>query len=148
MKATVTTMRPVGSWAPGVTYIEATTSNEILIVFGRSDSGVVSVGANVSKDTTRPRLSAPIPHALALGGKAGMTYMVKDTYSTLALVTATVTRPSGALVKSFHFGWVRVGQKYVCVFKPAIAGHYYVTFRAKDLALNSAVPVVIHLIVK
>jgi len=111
-------------------------------------SGSVSVGANITKDTTRPRLSAPNPHSLALGGKARLTYTVKDTYSTLALITATVTRPSGARVRSLHLGWVRVGQKHVCVFKPSSAGRYYVTFRAQDLALNSAAPVVISLIVK
>ena len=111
-------------------------------------SGVVSVGANIMKDTTRPRLSAPNPRALALGGNARLTYMARDTYSTLALVTATVTRPSGARVKSLHLGWVRVGQKHFCVFRPASAGRYNVTFRAQDLALNSAAPVAISLIVK
>ena len=51
-------------------------------------------------------------------------------------------------MKSFHLGWVRVGQKHICVFKPASSGRYYVTFRAQDLALNSAAPVVISLTVK
>ena len=50
MKATVTTTRPVGSWAPGITYIEATTSNEILIVFSRSDSGSVLLGDQLEID--------------------------------------------------------------------------------------------------
>ena len=113
-----------------------------------SVSGVVSVGANIMKDTTRPRLSAPNPRTLALGGKARLTYLARDTYSTLALVTATVTRPSGARVKILHLGWVRTGQKHVCVFKPASGGRYYVTFRAQDMALNSATPVVLSLSVK
>ncbi len=50
MRATVTTMKPVGPWDPGVTYIEATTSNEILIVFNRSDEGVVSLGDQLEID--------------------------------------------------------------------------------------------------
>ena len=50
MKATVNTMKPVGSWAPGVTYIEATTANKILIIFNRSDTGVVSLGDQIDID--------------------------------------------------------------------------------------------------
>lgn len=62
MKAIVNKMKPVGSWAPGITYIEATTANKILIVFSRTDTEVLALGDQIEVDLENLDVIQNIPN--------------------------------------------------------------------------------------
>jgi flagellar hook assembly protein FlgD len=102
----------------------------------------VSVAAGVTKDTAPPMLSAPHSVTTTPGTDISVSCEARDALSKVASITATVRGPSGTIEGTRTFGWVRTGARNVWAFRPSMVGRFTIKYVARDLALNSALPVV------
>ena len=61
---------------------------------------------------------------------------MRDAFSALVKVSATITNAKGVVVATVPCGWVKQGVSHTCAWKPRARRTYTVTFRATDLGGN------------
>ena len=67
---------------------------------------------------------------------AKLAFTVKDAFSPLVKVTATITNAKGVVMATVPCGWVKQGVAQTCAWRPKARRTYTVTFRAIDLGGN------------
>ena len=98
--------------------------------------GVTTVAQPLTVDLTAPRLTASATASVRYGKTAKLTYTVRDAYSPVVKVSATVTDAKGRTVATLALGWVKRGVSHICAWKPRVRRTYTVTFKAVDLGGN------------
>ncbi len=104
--------------------------------------GETSVTQAVTVDLAVPRVTAPATASVAYRKTAKMAYTVRDLYSPVVKVSATITNAKGLVVATVQCGWVKQGASHTCAWKPRARKTYTVTFRAMDLGGNQAAPAI------
>ena len=87
-------------------------------------------------DLTAPKLAAPARASVAYRKTAKLAFTVRDAFSAVVKVSATITNAKGVVVATVPCGWVKQGVAQSCVWKPRARRTYTVTFRAMDLGGN------------
>ena len=98
--------------------------------------GETSVAQAVTVDLAAPRVTAPATASVAYRKTAKLAYTVRDLYSPVVKVSATITNAKGLVVATVPCGWVKQGASHTCAWKPRARKTYTVTFRAMDLGGN------------
>ena len=143
--STVRTIRP-GRLATGARTVDwdgklggggvATSGQYSLKVVADGALGVTSAAQPVTVDLAAPKLTAPATASVAYRKTAKLAFTVRDAFSAVAKVSATITNAKGLVVATVPCGWVKQGVSHTCAWKPRARRTYTVTFRAMDLGGN------------
>jgi flagellar hook assembly protein FlgD len=98
--------------------------------------GVTSASQALMVDLSAPKLSAPATASVRYRKTARLTFTVRDSFSPLVKVTATVANAKGRVLATLACGWVKQGAGQACSWKPRVKGRYTVTFSAVDQGGN------------
>jgi flagellar hook assembly protein FlgD len=93
----------------------------------------------VTVDLAAPKVTSPATASVAYRKTASLTYTVRDPYSPVVKVSATITNAKGLVVATVPCGWVKQGTSHTCAWKPGARRTYTVTFRAMDRGGNHQV---------
>ena len=143
--STVRTMR-LGSLAKGSRVVQwdgklggggaATSGAYSLRVVADGALGVTSVAQSLTVDLAVPKVTAPATASVAYRKTANLAFTVRDAFSLVVKVSATITNAKGVVVATLPCGWVKQGVSHRCAWKPRARRTYTVTFRAMDLGGN------------
>jgi flagellar hook assembly protein FlgD len=143
--STVRTMR-LGRLATGSRTVEwdgklggggvATSGAYSLKVVADGALGVTSAAQPLTVDLAAPKVTAPATASVAYRKTANLTFTVRDAFSAVVKVSATITNAKGVVVATVPCGWVKQGVSHTCGWKPRARRTYTVTFRAMDLGGN------------
>ena len=114
----------------------ATSGAYSLKVVADAALGVTSVTQPVTVDLAAPKVTAPATASVAYRKTAKLAYTVRDAFSALVKVNATITNAKGVVVATVPCGWVKQGVSHTCAWRPRARRTYTVTFRARDLGGN------------
>jgi hypothetical protein len=98
--------------------------------------GTTSATRQVTVDLTPPRVTSASALRVRYGTTAKLRYMVRDAYSPMVKVSATITDAKGRVVAKPALGWVKQGASHVLAWTPKARRTYTVTFAARDLGGN------------
>ena len=98
--------------------------------------GVTSAAQPLTVDLAAPKVTAPATASVTYRKTAQLAYTVRDAFSALVKVSATITNAKGVVVATVPCGWVKQGVSHRCAWKPRARRTYTVTFRARDLGGN------------
>jgi flagellar hook assembly protein FlgD len=143
--STVRTMR-LGKLPAGAQTVEwdgklaaggsATSGAYSLRVSATGDLGVTTVAQDLTVDLSAPKLKAPATASVRYRRTAKLAFTVKDAFSPLVKVTATITNAKGVVMATVPCGWVKQGVAQTCAWRPKARRTYTVRFRAIDLGGN------------
>jgi flagellar hook assembly protein FlgD len=143
--STVRTMR-LGRLATGSRAVEwdgklggggaATSGAYSLKVVADGALGATSVEQPLTVDLAAPKVTAPATASVAYRKTANLAFTVRDVFSPVVNVSATITNAKGVVVATVPCGWVKRGVSHTCAWKPRARRIYTVTFRAMDLGGN------------
>jgi hypothetical protein len=105
-------------------------------VSAEGDLGVTAVIQDLTVDLAAPKLTAPPKASVAYRKTAKLAFTVRDAFSAVVKVTATITNSKGVVMATVPCGWVKPGAAQTCAWRPKARRTYTVTFRAIDLAGN------------
>ena len=143
--STVRTMR-LGELAAGARTVDwdgklggggvATSGAYTLTVSADGSLGVTKVSQALTVDLAAPKLTAPKTASVAYRKTARLAFTVRDAFSAVVKVRATITNAKGVVVATVPCGWVKQGVPQTCAWKPRARRRYTVTFRAMDQGGN------------
>jgi flagellar hook assembly protein FlgD len=114
----------------------ATSGRYSLEVSAAGSLGVTGVARDLTADLRPPKLTVPATAAAAYRRTVRLAYTVRDAFSPVVRVTATITNAKGVVVATVPCGWVKQGVSHTCTWRPRARRTYTVTFRAMDLGGN------------
>ena len=97
---------------------------------------MTSVAQSLTVDVTAPKVTAPATASVRYRKTANLAFTVRDAFSPVVKVSATITNRKGLVVATVPCGWVKQGVSHTCAWKPRARRTYTVTFRAMDLGGN------------
>ena len=98
--------------------------------------GVTSVSQPLTVDLAAPKVKAPATASVAYRKTAILAFTVRDAFSAVVKVSATISNARGVVVATVPCGWVKQGVSHTCAWRPRARRKYTVTFRAVDLGGN------------